>query len=635
MITAFRRYLDSWVVRGFFIIMIGAFVFWGVGDVVRMVGTSTWVAKVGDRTIESQALQAEVQRAVAAATRNLPAGQEPGPDLRRRVGNDTLQRMIGQAALANELRSLRIVTPDAAVAETARAMPAFRGTDGKFSKPQFDSVLQSNGLTEPRFMDLLRGDLAQRQVLGAVTAGVVAPQAEVDPLYEAEFERRSADMAEFLISAAPAPPTPDQAVLRRFYDNHPDLYATPEYRKVKVIELTPQSLAKEIPVTDQDLRDAFAQHRSDYIVLGKRSTEVISVQDEAKAQALAAQWRGGADWDAMQKAAKDAGASAVTLDDATESQFPDPDLGKAVFAATVGPVADPVKGALAWFVFRVTKGSATSETSFEQAKDGLHDRVVADKAADLMYDRANKIDALLANGTSFDELPGDLGLLALTGTMDSEGNTPEGGKAPIQGPDELKAAVIEAAFQAQKGDPPRLTEVRTPSGGGSAYYALTVEDITPPGEKPYDQVAQRVAEDWSLDQQRHTQEVAAAAMLSAVKGGRSFSDAATVAGVVPHITPAVTRGQSGDGMPPELQRVLFGLKPGEPTMVEVAEGFIVAVPAEIIAPDAKTDTAGFDQARQAVNRSVANDVTSIFTEAVRERANPRINQENVDQVLQP
>jgi len=32
---------------------------------------------------------------------------------------------------------------------------------------------------------------------------------------------------------------------------------------------------------------------------------------------------------------------------------------------------------------------------------------------------------------------------------------------------------------------------------------------------------------------------------------------------------------------------------------------------------------------------VANDVTSIFTEAVRERANPRINQENVDQVLQP
>ena len=38
MITAFRRYLDSWVVRGFFIIMIGAFVFWGVGVRLLLAG---------------------------------------------------------------------------------------------------------------------------------------------------------------------------------------------------------------------------------------------------------------------------------------------------------------------------------------------------------------------------------------------------------------------------------------------------------------------------------------------------------------------------------------------------------------------------------------------------------------------
>jgi peptidyl-prolyl cis-trans isomerase D len=483
-------------------------------------------------------------------------------------------------------------------------------------------------------MDMLRSDLAQRQVMGAVTAGVAAPQAEVDPLYATEFERRSADMAEFLINAAPVPPAPDEAVLQRWYENHPDVYATPEYRKVKVIELSPQSLAKDIPITDQDLHDAFEQHRADYITVGKRSTEVISAQDEAKAQALAAQWRDGADWDAMQKAAASAGASAISFDDATEVQFPDPDLGKAVFAAPIDAVTDPVKGALSWFVVKVTKGTATSETTFEQAKGALRDRVLADKAADLMYDRANKVDNLLANGSGLDDLPGDMGLVAVTGTLDNDGNTADGSKAPIPGPDELKAAIIAAAFQAQKGDPPRLTEVRTPSVGGSAYYALTVEDIATPGEKPFDSVKQQVEEDWTQDQQRHTQEQAAAAMLGSVKGGRSFSDAATVAGVTPHITPAVTR-QGGEGMPPELLRVLFSLKPGEPTMVETAEGFIVAVPAEIIEPDAKADPTGYGQARQAINRSVASDVANVFTEAVREHANPRINQVNVDQILQP
>jgi peptidyl-prolyl cis-trans isomerase D len=634
MISAFRRYLDTWVVRGFFFIMVLSFITWGVGDVVRMIGTTTWVAKVGDRTIEGQAMQAELQRAMATATRNLPPGQEASPELRQRVGNETLQRLITQAAFANELRDLRIVTPDAAVAEAARAMPAFKGSDGQFNRQQFEAVLQSNGLTEARFMELVRSDLAQRQVMGAITAGVAAPVAEIDPLYATEFERRSADMVEFPINAAPAPAAPDEAVLQRWYDNHPDLYATPEYRKIKVVELSPQSLAKDIPITDQELRDAFEQHKSDYITVGKRSTEVISTQDEAKAQALAAQWRGGADWDAMQKAATAAGASAVTFDDATETQFPDPDLGKAVFAQPTDAVSDPVKGALSWFVVKVTKATATSETTFEQAKDALRDRVLADKAADLMYDRANKVDNLLANGTSLDELPGDIGLIAVTGTLDSAGDTPDGSPAPIPGPAELKAAIIAAAFQTAKGDPPRLTEVRTPSVGGSAYYALTVEDITPPGEKPFDSVKPRVLEDWTQDQQRHTQEVAAAAMLSRVKGGESFSDAATVAGVTPHITPAVNR-QGGEGMPPELLRVLFGLKSGEPTMVETAESYIVAVPAEIIEPDAKADQAGYAQARQAINRSMASDVSNIFTEAVRERANPRINQANVDQILQP
>ena len=62
MITAFRRYLETWVVRGFFLIMVLAFVFWGVGDVVRLIGTSTWVAKVGGQTIEGLQLQDAYQR---------------------------------------------------------------------------------------------------------------------------------------------------------------------------------------------------------------------------------------------------------------------------------------------------------------------------------------------------------------------------------------------------------------------------------------------------------------------------------------------------------------------------------------------------------------------------------------------
>ena len=69
--------------------------------------------------------------------------------------------------------------------------------------------------------------------------------------------------------------------------------------------------------------------------------------------------------------------------------------------------------------------------------------------------------------------------------------------------------MIAAAFQARQGDPPQLTEVQTPSTGGSAYYALTVESIIPPGIKPFDAVKDQVAEDWKQDQRRRFQNQAA------------------------------------------------------------------------------------------------------------------------------
>jgi peptidyl-prolyl cis-trans isomerase D len=635
MITAFRRYLDTWVVRGFFFVMVLAFVSWGVGDVVRMVGTQTWIAKVDGTTIEGPTFQADFQRAMAQASRNLPAGQEPTAADRRRVGDQELQHMIAQTAMTKELEKLRIRTPDAAVRESVMAIPGFKGSDGNFNRQIFETVLRSNGLTEGQFLDLIRNDLSQRQLMSAVASGVIAPDGQVTPFFELEFEKRSADTAQFPIASEPAPATPDDAVLKRWYDNHPDSYATPEFRRVKVIEITPQSLAKDITVTDADLQAAYDQRRQDYVTEGKRTAQVITAPDEAKASTLAQTWRGGADWAAIQKDAGAAGASAVQLDDATQSLFPDPDLAKAVFAAQADTVSEPIKGALGWFVMKVTKIVPGTTRTLDEVKDELRNRVLAEKAADLMYDRANKVDNLLANGTSFDDLPGDLGIAGLTGTLDASGNTTDGLPAPIPGPVELKSAIDTAAFQTQKGDPPRLVEVQTPSIGGSAYYALTVEDVIPPGEKSFDEVKQRVEEDWSADQQRHAAEEAAAKMLTALKGGQSFSDAATVAGTQVHQTPLVTRSQQAEGMPPELQRVLFGLKKNEPTMVESAEAFIVAQPVEIVEPDPKTDAAGFDQAKKAVARSMTNDVTSVFTDALRQRADVQINQQNLDSIVQP
>src|ERR1700712_4655314 len=101
MITQFRRYTDSWIARGFFVLMAVSFVGWGIsGDLFRLMGPPSWVAKIGGQTIEVPAFQTEFQRSMAQEARDLPQGQEASADVRRRIGQQTLERLIAQTALS-------------------------------------------------------------------------------------------------------------------------------------------------------------------------------------------------------------------------------------------------------------------------------------------------------------------------------------------------------------------------------------------------------------------------------------------------------------------------------------------------------------------------------------------------------
>lgn len=636
MISALRRSLDTWVVRGFFLVLLVAFVVWGVGDAVRMVGSApTWVAKVGGDTVEMPAFQAEYQRALNLALRRLPPGQNTTPDMRQQIGNAALQQLIGEAAMGQELRRLRIDSPSEAVRDAIVALPNFHDSTGKFSPQIFQTVLNNNGYSEARFEQLMRGEVGQRQLLGAITAGANAPRAEAGPIYTEHFEKRAADMVEFAFASQPAPPAPSEAELRRWYTNHPFDYSTPAMKRVKAIILSPDALEKGMTVSQSDLEAEYQQLKSEFVTPPKRSAQVLTVQDQANAAALAAQWRGNADWAAMQKAAEQDGGSGVELDDATNAEFPDAALAKAVFAGAAGSVSDPVHGTLGWFVVKVVKITPGAAKPLDEVKGELTKRILNDRATDLMYTRANKIDDLLGNGTPLDHLPGDLGLEAVSGTLDAKGDTKDGTPAPIPGPKELRAAIVADAFKAEPGEPTELTEVQTPSAGGSAYYALQVEQSIAPAVKPYDDVKQQVLADYNAAQQRRDANEKATRAYVAVKGGTSLPDAAAAAGVQVFHTPLATRDAAPQEMPPALASVLFSLKKGEPTMVETGNSFIVAEPTEIDDPSPNADPGGFAVVQQALTRSIAGDIATLFGDGVRLRAKPQINQANYDSVVQP
>jgi peptidyl-prolyl cis-trans isomerase D len=108
--------------------------------------------------------------------------------------------------------------------------------------------------------------------------------------------------------------------LERWYANNIAKFSTPEFRRVKAVILSPERLAADVAVTEADVRAAYAARAAEFNLPEKRSVQVLLSQDEAKAKALAEKWAAGADWAAMQEAAKAEGAAPVELTDAVRGR---------------------------------------------------------------------------------------------------------------------------------------------------------------------------------------------------------------------------------------------------------------------------------------------------------------------------
>ncbi len=632
MLASLRRFAGTWPAKVFFVVLIASFGLWGVADVARnLLGGAdpNSVATVGGQRVDPAELQDASRRLLAQVTRSTGSTAPPTPDERRAVAAQALDALVIQAAFAAEAARLRVSVPDEALRQATFETRAFQGPDGQFNRAVFSSVLRNNSYTEARYLTLLRTDVAQREVVEAVRAGGVSPDVVNRLAFAHDGETRTADLVSLPFAAAGEPPAPTAEQIQRQYDDNANDYRAPEYRRVKVVVLSPESLAKDITVSDADAQAYYDSHKADYSRPATRSVQLIVTPTEAAGKALATAWIAGAGWDAMQGQASAANASAVALDDTAQADFPAPDLAAPVFAAAPDVVTGPERSAGGWTVFRVTKATPEGNQPFEAVAAAIKARVALEGATDQVYDRANKVQDALAGGAKLDELPADLGLLAATGTLDEAGNTPDGSPAPIPGDPALRQAIVSRAFVLAPADQPTLED-----GPGHAFYAVSVDSVTPPEQLPLDKVADRVRDDWLRDARRHEQDVAATRLLTAVGGGASLADAAAASGLPVTRTPPVTRAARQPGIPDGLAGPLFATEPGHATMVETLTGFVVAVPVAVTRPDPAADPAGMDRLRLARAGQASNDLELTFAAALRDREHVTVNRQLFDSIAQ-
>ncbi|MBW6399895.1 peptidyl-prolyl cis-trans isomerase [Roseomonas sp. HJA6] len=627
MLTAMRRLAGTWPARLLFLLLLASFLVWGIEDIVRNFGRDTAVARVGDESIELPEAQAAARREMARIARQLGNRFEPNEDIRRAVAATALERLIAQYALRNEANHLGLAAPAPVVRDAVFAIPGLRGADGSFSRLVFDSFLRNNDLSEAQFLRVMSDEVLREQLSGAIRSGAAAPQAMSGPLLAWAFERRSAEVVQIARAAMPEPEAPTEAQLRRFQENNAPRFSAPEYREAAVLVLNAETLASEVQVDDAALQAAYDARRAQFDTPEKRIIYQAVVPQEAQARAIAEAWRGGADLAAIEAQARADDGGAADLGPLERSQMPHAAVRDAAFAAPQGGVTDPIQSPFGWHVIRVERIEPAVTRTFEQVRDQLRQELAHERALDLAYERANRVEDALAGGAGLAEAAERFGLTLATATLSATGQDQEGQPATLPVPEAQRPELLRAIFAARPGDPPRMSEM------GDAFVAIEIRQVIAPALRPFEAVESAVRDAWVVDARRREAEERAAALMAAVRGGKTMEEAATEAGLTVQAFGPFSRDPALAGeLPRELVAPIFELKVGEVTMAPTQAGFAVARLTAITPFDATSDEAAIGRVRAEVEQQMQDELEEQFARAIRDRANVRINSQVLDQV---
>ncbi len=627
MLGAIRKRSGSILVKLLLGLLILSFGAWGISDVFRTRASDTSVARVGDREITPNQLGNDYRRELSRLQTVFGGNFDPQQARTMGLAEMVLGRIVERTLFSLGADRLGVAVSDDLVRQEIRATPAFHNQFKKFDRLRFQEVLRSNGLSESGFAATLREDLARAQLAGSVEASAMAPKALVDALYRHRQEKRVAETVLVADGSLAHPGTPDQSALIDFHKENAARFTAPEFRALTVLGIDAKNLAKEVAVSEDALKEAYAERRDEFAIPERRTLQQMVLADEAAARRAHTLLGEGRDFAEVAKEVGGLDAETVELGALTREEML-PELAEGAFSTAAGEIVAPVQSPIGWHVVRVASIEAASQQTFAELRGKLAEEIAHDKAIDSLFRLSNQMEDVLGGGATLEETASRLNLeIVKFDAIDASGRDAAG--QPVSLPFVGKE-LLDTAFSTEENTESPLTE-----SGSDAYFVLHVDRVTPPALRSLEEVREAAAEAWRAARRAEASQQAAEALLQRLEGGTELSNAAAEAGFAVTTTTPFSRSSEGakHGLPRRLVAALFDGRVGKAAAARGAKGHYVARVKEVVAADPYADADGVAAHRKQIEESMRADMVTQLAAALRERYPVTVNRDALERVF--
>ena len=610
MLINMRKLGGKWILGIFSGLIIASFSVFGIGDVVRSIANRSVsaIAVVGDVEIPGTEIRREFNRQMS---RLQPLfGNQLDSARAREIGlvDQALNAIVSRTLYDLEGTRLGLDISEATLQDTIKYNEVFRNQQNQFDPNYFASFLASQRLSEKAYLAILRNELKRDQLATGVSAATKAPDFMVDVLYRYAQERRIGEYVVIENASITDLAEPTETELSDYHQANAWRFTAPEYRQLTYIHIGPEDLLGEVEVSDAEVEAEYDDRQSELMRPERRTLEQIIAPDETTARQISDALAAGRDFIDVAVDMTSVEAGDVSLGEVTAGDLFG-DLSSVVFALGEGRISAPVQSAFGWHIFRVTAIESATLPTLEEVRDGLVREIALRRAADALYDFANRLDDMFAGGASIEEAAGGLSLkLTRIEAVDRNGRDTAGNSL-----DTLPAGAefLDTAFTTATGEPSLLGEA-----ADGSEYVLRVDRVTQPALRPLDEVRNE-AREALMDESRDTAAALRAAEAARrIDGGESFADVAAELGLVASRSAAVRRDGDGAGavLSGELVAALFAMEPSgdsdtaAPGATRAGDGYAVIRLVETLQAEPRDDAVGLDAQRDTLRDGLARDL---------------------------
>ncbi|PVB62722.1 peptidylprolyl isomerase [Labrenzia sp. 011] len=562
MLDALRRGAGTWFAKLFIALLIFSFAVWGVSGFLGNINQDT-VAKVGNTDISLFDFDRTYRQDLNRFGQQFGRPLTPAEGASLGVPQQSLGKLIAEAAMNDTARNLNLGVSDARLATIIQSDPAFQGPGGRYDRSRLQQVLQANGYREDEYV-LQRRAIAERsQLAEGLAGGMKAPVSYLEVLDTYQRETRDADYLLVTADFIGEIEDPADDVLASYFEDNKDDFRAPEYREIKYVALTPDAVARPDDITEEDARAEYERRSDDFSQPERRKVRQMTFQSQTAAEEAAAELANGKTFEDLMSD-RNLSDNDVSLGVMPKADFLDETLGEAAFSLEEGATSSPVEGRFSTVILNVQEVLPESTQPFDEVKDGIIDELAREQAEREILDLLDEIEDARAGGALLEEIGERFSLtVASPEAFDASGKSMTGGDVDLPDAEGLTAGAFDSDIGIEN-------DVLQLGDRGFLWYEVT--KVTPSRDRTLDEVRDDVVAAWKTDELARRLTETAADLRAKAESGTSLQALAEETGLEVRKATGLTRNSPSGDLGQDAVSAAFGGPVGTTAATDTADG---------------------------------------------------------------